>query len=174
MSERSSFYARVRLSPEAFRRFLKAPIPPVSQFQDWDVIASHVPQFLGKVRYPGLNSNEEWLIQLANRIGTSAGWTYDPAKQELNCYDLWLDESVIEYVSAINVVRALADFKDTPGDDYAVIFPMFWTWGVEVVCQIGRGNSSLHKSEPDSGEFREFFATADAESRKIAFGDEGG
>jgi len=111
------------------------------------------------------------LNQLPKRAETCAGWAYDSAKQEFICYDLWLDESVVEYVTVIHVVRALADFKDTPDEDYAMIFPMFWSGGVDVVCQICRGSSSLHEKEPDTAEFREFFALAESEARKIAIGD---
>ncbi len=173
MSEPSSLYARVRLSPDAMQRFLKAPIPPVSRFQDWDVIGSHVRSFLDSVRYPGAASNEDWLKQLADPTEAPAGWTYDEAKQEFLCHALRLDESVVEYVAVLNVLRALSDFKDTPGDDYAVIFPSFWTEGIDVACRIGRGSSSLQALEPDTPEFREFLAEADAELRKIAFGEEG-
>jgi len=72
MSEPSSFYARVRLSSDALQRFLKAPIRPVSRFQDWDVIGSQVPSFLDSVRYPGVASNEDWLKEPADRIGAFA------------------------------------------------------------------------------------------------------
>ena len=172
MSEPSSLYARVRLSPDALQRFMKAPIPPVARFQDWDVIGSHVRSFLDSVRYPGAASNEDWLKQLADRTEASAGWTYDEAKQEFLCHALRLDESVVEYVEVLNALRALSDFKDTPGDDYAVILPFFWTEGIDVACRIGRGSSSLQALEPDTPEFREFLATAEKELRRLAFGDE--
>ena len=171
MSEPSSLYARVRLSPDAVQRFLKAPIPPVARFQDWDVIGSHVRSFLDKVRYPGLATNEDWLKQLADRTEAPAGWTYDEAKQEFLCHALRLDESVVEYVEVLNVLRALSGFKDTPGDDYAVILPLFWSGSI-VACRIGRGSSSLQALAPDTAEFREFLATAEKELRRLAFGDE--
>ena len=173
MSEPSSFYARVRLSPDAMQRFLKAPIPPVSRFQDWEVIGSHVRSFLDEVRYPGLATNEDWLKQLADRVEAVAGWTYDEAKQEFLCHALPLGENVMEYIAVLNVLRALSDFKDTSGDDYAVILPLFFAESIDVACRIGRGSSSLQALEPDTPEFREFLAKADAELRKLAFGDEG-
>jgi len=71
----------------------------------------------------------------------------------------------------LNVLRALSDFKDTLGDDYAVILPVFWSGGIDVACRIGRGNSSL-TLEPDTAEFREFVATAEKELRRLALGDE--
>jgi hypothetical protein len=36
-----------------------------------------------------------------------------------------IDEDLTDYVAVFNVLRSLGDFKDTDGEDFAVIFPYF-------------------------------------------------
>ena len=159
MSERSSVYARVRLSRAALQRFLDAPIAPIDRHQDWGVLGAHVPSFLYEIRYPGLATNRSWLDQVQGRQEAASDWTYEESTGEFRFHMMQIDEELGEYVPVFNVLRSLSDFKDSDGEDFAVIYPYYFYDCV--VCRIRKGSSSLQLGAIDSPEFRAFMSAAD-------------
>src|SRR5262249_35469068 len=94
MSERSSVYARVRLSRAALQRFLDALIAPIDRYQDWGVLGAQVPSFLSTVRYPGLATNRSWLDQVQGRQEAASDWTYETG--EFRFHMMQIDEDGAE------------------------------------------------------------------------------
>ena len=161
MSELSSVYARVRLSRAALQRFLDALIAPIDRNQDWGVLGAQVPSLLSMVRYPGLATNRSWLDQVQGRQEAQSDWTYEESTGEFRFHMLQVDENLIEYVAVFNVLRSLGDFKDSDGEDFAVIYPYYFYDSVDAVCRIRKGSSSLQLGAIDSPEFRAFMSAAD-------------
>jgi hypothetical protein len=161
MSERSSVYALARLSRAALQRFLDALIAPIDRRQDWGVLGAHVPSFLSTVRYPGLATNRSWLDQVQGRQEAASDWTYVESTGEFRFHMMQIDEDVTEYIAVFNVLRSLGDFKDSDGEDFAVIYPYYFHDSVDAVCRIRKGSSSLQPGAIDSPEFRAFMSAAD-------------
>jgi hypothetical protein len=161
MSELSSVYARVRLSRAALQRFLDAPIAPIDRNLDWGVLGPQVPSILSMVRYPEPATNGLWFDQVHGRQEAASDWTYEESTGEFHFHMLQVDESLVEYVGVFNVLRSLGDFKDSDGEDFAVVYPYYFDDRVDAVCRIGKGSSSLELGAIDSPEFRAFMSAAD-------------
>lgn len=170
MSEPSSLYARVRLTERALTAFYaSAPALP-SQFDDWR-------PWLASKHYYGEITDAE-IEQMTQSEAASVGemlalWLeqptpgpsqvqYDPLTQTWTLGLLECSENYYDFILVLSWLRAIARFKDLPGDDFIVIHPYIWGGPPEAYVAVTVGSSTLHDDIPPT-----VLAEAEAGLRQI-------
>jgi hypothetical protein len=154
MSEPSQLYARVRISGPRLEEFLKSAFPDPST--DESVLA-----WLSEASYYGSRYTPEKIrAQVVAETTTVGAWVddlmapgiygfpmpclnaYDDATQTWTIGVLDFSENYDDYTAAVAVFRAIAAFKDVPGDDYMLIYAfLFGSGGIDVALKIVPGTS---------------------------------
>lgn len=154
MFDNPSLVARVRLSPSAFQQYSKSAFKPPTAYTDWS-------DWLDAQEWQGKDSGltSASVVASVNRDVKSEFCAVESSEFAIQRYDeqaqtftlVWFEYSVNypALVEVLNSFRQIADFKDTPDDDFLTIgFEGWSTDEVIVVLQIRRGESSL--LQPDS------------------------
>jgi len=178
MSEPSSLVVRAHLPPEAYERFLASLVAPVHHFNDWQQInAKFDMAWLEKIHYEPMLHVRDWLhgftrppkdwpkeLQMFAIANTHV--VYDSKQQCLHIDVLEFSENLIEYVEALNVLRQLAHFKETPNsDDFILIYPYLWnnTSGyIDVGIELSAGHSRILDKKTDAAQISHYRTLADA------------
>jgi hypothetical protein len=156
MSEPNQLYARIRMSRTRLDEFLKSPFPDPSS--DGAVLA-----WLSAASYFGDRYTPEKIraqvVSGSTTVGAWIEWLMSPSPYgfpmpSCNEYDdstqtwtlgvLDFSENYDDYTAAVAVFRAVAAFKDVPGDDFMLIFAfLFGTGEAEVALRITSGTSEF-------------------------------
>lgn len=76
---------------------------------------------------------------------------------------LLYDENFINCMLDLSAYRTLADFKDTEGPDFLVIYPFIWNPGYTVIMEVGKGYTKFHHNEETvPASFQKFMERANA------------
>jgi hypothetical protein len=175
MTEHRSLYACVSLSADAFAAYRSAPLAPATEFDDWlPWLAAQSPSgpqpgHAEIVARAALESGPfktagDWIDSLVAR-SFAARSSYDPAAERWILIAPFFSDNTREYIGALAALRAVARFKDRPGNDLVAIFPYFWGDPDGVGAAIAQGTSTLWSALPQD-------ARAEATSALRAFGDE--
>jgi hypothetical protein len=137
MSELSSLYLRVRLSKQAYERFLASETADARDFSDWM-------DWLAKAKmYGELTSEQVTEIGRRNRKCSVAdmlqAWTtnpwpspvksvYDEATETWRLAMPFFSENYEEFIAMLPPLRAVDRFKDRPGTDFMLVYDHFWSW----------------------------------------------
>lgn len=153
MSEPCQLFARVRLSRPQLDRFLNSPFPDAAadtEILDWLANASYygeryTPDSI-RERLRGLSSVRAWVEDLeepAFGVFMPCASDYDDATQTWTLAVLDFSENYDDFIAAIAAFRALAKFKDLPGDgDGMLIYGYMFEHGYVVTALgIDRGTS---------------------------------
>jgi hypothetical protein len=161
MSEPSSLYVRVTLSEAAMSSFRQSPVSLPGEYQDW-LPWLETQKFYGEItnadieelgQNPGIRPKDiatagEFLDFFAEDTAgtrivhdTSTGlWTLRMLEFSENYYD---------YIETLAILRALAKFKDLPGEDFVLIFPYLWGDEPTVYLSIRQGSGELIAPTPE-------------------------
>ncbi len=138
MSEPDSLYLRVRLSKQAYERYLASPGADARDFPDWM-------DWLGKVQMHGPGFTPERIAEIGRETGkcspadgiaawTSSDWAmgksaYDEATGTWRFGILQFSENYLECLGYLPPLRAVCQFKDRPGVDFMLVYNHFWSPG---------------------------------------------
>lgn len=126
MSEPCQLFARVRLTRAELDRFFNSPFPDAAAdaaILDWLANASYygeryTPDSI-RERLRGLSTVGEWiedLVEPAVGFFMPCASGYDDATQTWTLAVLDFSENYDDFIAAIGAFRAIATFKDLPGD----------------------------------------------------------
>lgn len=160
MSEPSSLYVRVRLTPAAYAAFLASPLALPKAYSDWRA-------WLDASRYHGHISDEriqaathpekattvgDYLAETDAMRVLGIGSSYDPTTE------IWLyrliecSENYFDFLLILSVLRAVSRYKDLPSapstDDFILIYPFLWGGAAEAYLVITQGASYFREEIP--------------------------
>jgi hypothetical protein len=156
MSEPSSLYARIRLTESALAAFYaSAPALP-SQFDDWRpwLASKH---YYGEIKDAEIQQmtqseaasvGEMLALWLQQPIPGPSQVHYDPLTQTWTLGLLECSENYKDFILVLSWLRAIALFKDLPGDDFIVIHPYIWGGPPEAYVVVTLGSSTLRDDVP--------------------------
>lgn len=158
MSEPSSLYMRITLTPQAFAAFCQSrPVAP-RFYQDWQSwLATQT--FYGEItdeRIAQLPAAEvtslgEYLTYLAKDMDAGPAKTvYDPVTKRCTLAVPQLSENYIDFIEVLTLLRGVAHYKDLPGEDFILIYPHFWGGAPEAYLVITEGSSQFVAPTPDT------------------------
>lgn len=155
MSEPSSLYVRVQLTPGSFDAFLSsAPIDP-AHYDDWQAwLATHT--FHGTISdedirslHHSAGSVRDYVAgAVASPFNGPASSHYDPATNTWILRILQCSENYGEFIQILSVVRAVATYQDIPGDGCILLYPYLWGGPPNAYLNISAGTSTFCKSIP--------------------------
>jgi hypothetical protein len=172
MTEHWSLYARVSLSANALAAYRRSPIARATDFEDWLPWLPTQPYYGPRMTQAdiatiassvSLETAGDWIDDV-ERSSFGARSAYDPAAECWTLMAPFFSEAFREFIQAFAVLRAAARFKDRPGNDFILIFPLFWDSG-GVGAGIAQGSSTLWDPLPQD-------ALAEASSALRAYGEE--
>jgi hypothetical protein len=156
MSEHSSLVMQVHLSETQWTRYLASEIRPVQQFGDWGELME--PASLDAVGYGHLRTVRDWLEGFGANdqlIGAPPPMEFDWEHGCVNCVVFFYSEDLIEFVRDLNVLRSVAQHKDSSEPDFIVIYPHFWRADdVDAAITLAAGESRLLNKETDQALIR--------------------
>ena len=136
MSEPNSLFLRVRLSKQAYERYLASPCADARDFSDWM-------DWLGKVKMSGGPFAPEKIREIGERSSKRTtgedihAWTrddwaigksdYDAATETWRFGILQFSLNYYEFLEYLPVLRAVDRFKDRPGVDFLLVHNFLWT-----------------------------------------------
>lgn len=170
-TELDSIYVRVRISPGQMANWLRSPMKHMHDFNDWSEMTpewdeswkSHFYTWDFETMWAMVKARvREGSSRLAPVWGSRPYIQYDAKAETFTFAQLAYDENYINFMLDIAAYRTLADFKDTDGPDFLVIYPFLWDPGYAVIMEIGKGYTRFHTEETAPPEFKEFIETADA------------
>lgn len=160
MSEPSSFYLRVTLTPEALKAFRASPVSLPSAYDDWSEWLENS-QFHGTIG-PERIAKLETYMQSLGTVGTYVDqWLdsrysqpvrdhYNPETQTWTLCILQCSENYVEFIEVLSIMRAACQFKDVQsGDDFILIFSYLWDGGINVYVPLDMNSSQLHTQVPE-------------------------
>ena len=134
MPELDSLYLRVRLSPQAYERFLHSTTADARDFSDWM-------DWLGKARIHGQKLTRQGVAEIGKATpkravaDAIAAWTgadralarseYDEATETWRLGVAHFSENFREYLEFLPLLRAVERFKDRPGIDFILVYDHF-------------------------------------------------
>ncbi len=144
MSEPSSLYMRVTLSQARLDAFLHSPLnsgdylPHAStDWRSWldskrfyGQISDREIAEMNPIRNLGLPPHStvaDFITNLVEDIYFSPGQVQsDPVCHRWSLTVLGLSENYLDFLVTLSVLRAVAQFKDLPGEDFILIYPYLW------------------------------------------------
>lgn len=132
MSEPSSLYAKILISPAARETFLQSKVPNASEYKDWQA-------WLATEQYCGELTDQD--ISAIDYQGISTGeylnsWITDSYTHGFESYDeetgVWIlamyefAENYLDFISFLNALRNVQKYKDTDSEDCILIHSYIW------------------------------------------------
>lgn len=160
MSEPSSLYARVRLTPAAFAAFQASTLALPREYSDWRAWldgqryhGSISDERIGAATHPGNEQTVGEYLALATTMpGLGDGSSYDPATQTWLFRLIECSENYFDFLLILSVLRAVALYKDLPSapttDDFILIYPFLWGGAAEAYLVISAGGSHFSHEIP--------------------------
>lgn len=174
-AELESIYVRVRISPDQYRQWLASPMKHMHEFTDWNMMTDDWEDNWKKSFYTWdyktigdmVKAREDEMASPDQDPFNSRPYIgYDEKEGVFTFAQLVYDENYINFLLDLSAYRTLADFKDTDGPDFAVIYPYIWDPGYTVIMAIGKSSVTFHTEENAPPEFTSFIATANAHFEK--------
>lgn len=164
MAQPCSLVARVRISPEAFGAFVAARVAPPAGFPDWELLPREAARAAEYILPLAGQTNRSWLRRWTDNAGYGTTAQYDPVRNELQLVVLRLGDDWDVFVEALATLRAIAAYKDQPGLDYILLYPLMVSEDddPEVICELDRGHSRLRPAGFRSPELAEVLAIGSA------------
>lgn len=160
MSEPSSLYARVRLTPAAFAAFQASSRVLPNAYHDWR-------GWLDRQQYYGSISDDQitsathpengstvgaYLAEPSTLQEFGLGSHYDAATQTWLFRLIECSENYVDFLLILSVLRAVAHYKDLPAngatDDFILIYPFLWGGDANAYVVITAGASSFRTDIP--------------------------
>ena len=168
-TEMSSLYLRVRISPAQYEKWLDSPMRRMEEYTDWNQMTDQWEEGWKEHYYHVDFRTVRELVESIRKEAASKGdgWTsppfydYDAESGTLTYAQLLFDENFINYMIYLAALRSLADFKDTDGPDFVVIYPYLWDPGCDVIMEISRNKTAFYQENTAPPEFAAFKAAAD-------------
>ncbi len=170
MSEPSSLYARVHLSAPALRAFMESPLARPTAYSDWRGWLDRA-SFHGTIRdaeIAAMPTGAEPSVRAALAAlcrplpYEPAQERYDPVTQTWTLAVLQFSENYYDFIDILTIIRAIAAYKDLPGEDVILIYPFLWGGEPEVYLRVTAGASHFAPQVPG-----EMIAEADACFRRL-------
>ena len=170
-AELESIYVRVRISPEGYKKWLASPMKHMQDFDDWNEMTDEWTEDWVEDYYQWEFRTMGDLVKTIEAEAASdeeSDWNskpyieYDEKEGVFTFAQLFYDENFINFMLDLSAYRTFADFKDTDGPDFAVIYPFFWDPGYTVIMEIGRGYAKFHTEETAPEAFGAFIERAGA------------
>jgi hypothetical protein len=173
-TEMSSLYLQVHISPTQYEKWLDSPVRRMEEYTDWSQMTDQWEDGWKEHYYHADFRTVRELVESIRKEAASKGdgWTsppfyeYDAENGTLTYAQLLFDENFINYMLSLAALRSLADFKDTDGPDFVVIYPYLWDPGCDVILEISRNKTAFYRDNNTPPEFAAFKATADAHFAK--------
>lgn len=151
MTESYSAFLRLRISRENLKKWLDAPVPPVSRWRDWrDICGKWYGSFEGKdlseateEELNQLIENTSGYVSGTNREALGVLENFEPMEDE-NGEDLWTiaamnrdetefvagsltySESLDDFITFLTIARGAVDFLDANGSGLVLIHNYHW------------------------------------------------
>jgi hypothetical protein len=168
MSEPDSLYLRVRLSKQAFERYLASATADARSFGDW------LP-WLGRARMHGFVFTPDKIVEIAQGVRKRStaeeinAWTADAWAIARSDYDemteTWrfaiaqFSQNYREFLEYLPPLRAVDRFKDLPGIDFMLVYNHFWSSSrYTVLFEFAEGASRIAGSPGQGVPFPERYA----------------
>lgn len=180
-TELDSIYVKVRISPQQMAKWLRSPMRHMHEFDDWKEMTEEWDESWPEHYYTW--DYETMWDMVKDRVRQGKGKTslwgsppyihYDVKEQTFTFAQLMYGENYFDFMLDISAYRTLAEYKDTDGPDFLVIYPFLWEPGCTdaVIMEIGRGYTKFHTEKTAPPEFAEFIQTAngffDAQLEKL-------
>lgn len=159
MSELSSLYVRVHLSAPAMQAFEQSAPAHSGRYGDWrpwldaatfyGTIGAADIEAIG-ARLAGLQVRAYLDNLCASRFNGPAESRYDPQAEVWTLAVTQCAENYRDFIEVLSIVRGIADYKDRPGEDLALIFPFLWGGPPEAHLRIAAGASALVMPAPEA------------------------
>ena len=160
MSEPNSLYLRVRLSREAYQRYLESPSADARDFSDWmdwlgKVKMSGGPMTPEKIEAIGASSSKRMTAKDI-QAWTTDNWAiakseYDDATETWRFGILQFSENYYEFLEYLPVLRAVDRFKDRAGVDFLLVHNFLWFPDYYIVCFEFAEGKSVIAGSPGQG-----------------------
>lgn len=165
MSEPSSVYARVHLSAPALGAFMESLLARPATYADWrgwlDRASFH--GTISDVEIAAMPAGAEPSVRavidaLCRPVAYEpAREHYDPVTQTWTLAVLQFSENYYDFIDILTIIRAIAAYKDLPGEDVLLIYLYLWGGDPEAYLRIAEGASHFAPQTPG-----EVIAEADA------------
>jgi hypothetical protein len=129
MSEPSSLVMQVHITVQQWVNYLTSEVRGVQNFDDWNLIDEDFqPSWLEKIDYGQTKTAQDWLAACLPRgwPGVIQPLVVDPERDLVTCVVLEFSENLIDFIDALNVLRRVAQHKDSSESDFVLIYPYFW------------------------------------------------
>lgn len=169
MSEPSSLYAKITISPENYEHFL-ASAPAVATSQTgwtewWNSKIMHdkaelTENLLATYRYQN-QSNQEVINHWLNADQSYSFSEYDRENQTWHFGIIWFTQNYLEMIPLLSVIRGIANFKEEHESDFVIIYSYFWDQGQINAClKFNSGNSEfLEKPDAEDLQNADYYLT---------------
>src|SRR5262249_49259310 len=160
MSEPSSLYMRVRLTAKNLEAFKNSLLIAPSHYTDWQPWL-HTRTYYGEItdaEIQGMEFSEvlsvgEYLSLLLQDVYASPSQArYDIASNTWTLCVMELSENYKDFILVLSILRGIAAYKDTPGEDFIIIYPYLWTDNsemyVDAYVTLTTGNSQMVNEIP--------------------------
>lgn len=157
MSEPSSLYAKIRISPLARQAFLNSTISNADTYRDW-IPWLETKEFYGSLTQADINAmtyqdqtTQAYLQQWITSRYAFGHEMYDEhtATWIISMYEF--SENYREYIHFLHVLRSVDRFKDLQDDDFILVHS--YNWGnteSDVAIQIKAGESKVLTTIPNA------------------------
>lgn len=160
MSEPSSLYVRVRLTPAAFAAFQASPLALPKEYSDWRawLDSRHYHGYISDERIGAATHPEkattvgDYLAETDAMSALGIGSSYDSATQTWLYRLIECSENYFDFLLILSVLRAVARYKDLPSapstEDFILIYPYLWGGDAEAYLVITPGASHFSNEIP--------------------------
>lgn len=161
MSEPSSLYIRVTLSEAAMSSFRQSPLALPGEYHDW-LAWLGTQSFYGEITDAGVKELDQNPCIRPKDMATAGEFldffaedtagtriTHDADTGLWTLRMLEFSENYYDFIETLAILRALAKFKDLPGEDFVLIFPYLWGDEPTVYLSIRQGSSELVSEPPE-------------------------
>jgi hypothetical protein len=162
MSEPSSFYAKITISPENYEKFLASP-PAITLSQTgwtewWNSKMLHDKAELteNSLITNQYQSNLELINYWLKKDESYSFSEYDFQNETWHFGIIWFTQNDLEMIPTLSTIRGISDFKENNASDFIIVYSYFWEPDqINAYLKFGSANS-------------EFVENADPEDLKIA------
>lgn len=150
MSEPSSLYLRVTLTQENLDALMASRVALPKEYDDWMPWLAkkefHGSITVDKIETFNASSTQTfgaYINALTQDMWAGARAQYDAAIQRWTLGVLQLSENYLKYIEALAILRAVARYKNVPGDDFILIYPYLWCDPLNAYVELAQDASKI-------------------------------
>jgi hypothetical protein len=150
MSEPSSLYLRVTLTQKNLDALMASRVALPKEYDDWlswlTTKKIHGAITAGEIEQCNAADTRTfgaYINALEREMWAGARAQYDAATQRWTLGVLQLSENYFEYIEALAILRAVARYRDLPGDDFILIYPYLWGDPPNAYVELAQGTSKF-------------------------------